>query len=88
MYLGHGSIDEREVDAGLFEDGAFVEEAAHASAAVGAGTGVLLEFGLAVNAGNGVGDGELGLADNTLEFGAHGVVSVGSVDIADERAGY
>mmetsp|Transcript_46568 Transcript_46568/g.98827 ORF Transcript_46568/g.98827 Transcript_46568/m.98827 type:complete len:462 (+) Transcript_46568:138-1523(+) len=85
--LGHGAVHDREVDAGLLEDLAVLEDAGHAAAAVGADPAVLLEGGAAVDVLDGGGDGNLGLADHLLEAGAHGVVAVGSVAGPDEGLG-
>mmetsp|Transcript_38377 Transcript_38377/g.69161 ORF Transcript_38377/g.69161 Transcript_38377/m.69161 type:complete len:296 (+) Transcript_38377:327-1214(+) len=85
--LGHGSIHNTEIHSGLFEDGSVFEDAGHATASVGADPAVFLEGGLAIDCGDGVGDGDLGLADHFLEFGAHGVVAVGAVTRTDEGVG-
>mmetsp|Transcript_11683 Transcript_11683/g.28716 ORF Transcript_11683/g.28716 Transcript_11683/m.28716 type:complete len:243 (-) Transcript_11683:358-1086(-) len=82
--LRHGAVDDREVDAGLLEDGAVLEDAGHAPAAVGAGPAVLLEGGLAVDLRDGISDGDLCLSDHLFKARAHGIVSIGAVAGSDE----
>ena len=77
--LGHGSVNNREVDTGLFPDFSIFENAGHASSAVGAGPAIFLEGGSAVDAFDIGGDGFLCFAEHLFEACSHGVVSVGSV---------
>ena len=85
--LGQGSVHHTEVHSGLFEDGSVFEDAGHAPTSVLADPAVFLEGGLTVDFGDSVGDGNLGLADHFLEFGAHDVVAVGAVAGMDEGVG-
>ncbi len=86
-FLGHRSVDHRQIDSGLFPHGSVFENARHAPSSVGASPAIFLEGGLSVDFGNGVGDGDLGFAEHFLEAGSHGVISVGSVSGADEGVG-
>mmetsp|Transcript_46490 Transcript_46490/g.97677 ORF Transcript_46490/g.97677 Transcript_46490/m.97677 type:complete len:224 (+) Transcript_46490:573-1244(+) len=77
--LGHRSVDDTEVDTGLFKHGTVFEDAGHTPTSVGASPAIFLEGGLAVNFLNCASDGDLSLADHFLESGAHGVVAIRAI---------
>ena len=60
------------------------EDARHTAAAVGARPAVLLEGGLPVDVGDGLGDLDLGRPAHLLELHSHGVVAFGAVTNTDE----
>mmetsp|Transcript_18985 Transcript_18985/g.52947 ORF Transcript_18985/g.52947 Transcript_18985/m.52947 type:complete len:251 (-) Transcript_18985:203-955(-) len=85
--LRHASVDNTEVDSGLFKDISARQDTGHTATSVGTSPGILLEFSISVNFLDGTSDFDLGLAAHFFEFGSHREVSLGTISFAYETVG-
>mmetsp|Transcript_17172 Transcript_17172/g.31040 ORF Transcript_17172/g.31040 Transcript_17172/m.31040 type:complete len:408 (-) Transcript_17172:78-1301(-) len=82
--LGHGTVDNTQVDSSLLKDLSALQDSRHTTTTVGANPAILLERSFAINIRDSLCNFNLSVTAHLLKFSTHRIVAIGPITLTNQ----